>query len=546
MLHAAGKYDTVPGPVPVRPAVQTRWAPRRRTYMGYVFPPKQAKRDGLGIVLVLAVIHFLAHTVTNGNYGMFRDEFYYIACADHLNWGYVDQPPLSIALLAGSKALLGESVRAVRFPPAVAGAFLILLTGIVTRELGGGRFAQVLAAMCVMIAPSYLVMTGFFSMNAFDLLFWILAFYVLIRIVKTGNSKLWLLMGLILGLGLLNKIGLLVFGLALAGGLLLTPNRKYLLDKHLWGGAAIALLIVLPNILWQMANGWPTLEFIRNAKEYKIADFTPLQFFMGQVVENHPMNALIWLAGLGFILFAKRMRPYRIIGLIFALTFVILVVQKSKVYYMAPVFPVMMAAGAISVEAVCGRRHWRWFRVAALLIVVSGGIATLPMGLPVLSPDAFVNYQKSIRLVAPTEETNEVGALPQYYADRFGWENMVSTVTSVYAKLTPEQKAECAILAGNYGEAGAIDYYGHLYGLPKAISVHNSYYLWGPGDKPVNTVISIGIPRRDLQSLFENIKPEAKVISRYAMPFESNLTVYVCSGPRIPLHEVWSKAKYYM
>jgi 4-amino-4-deoxy-L-arabinose transferase-like glycosyltransferase len=496
-------------------------------------------------LLVLGGLHVLLHVLTNGTYGMFRDEFYYLACADHLAWGYVDHPPLSIALLAASRTVLGDSVHAIRVLPAFAGGCLVVLTGLMARELGGGRFAQLLAALCMAIAPSYLATTGLYSMNAFDLLLWAVSFLLVIRIVKTGNPRLWVFLGAVVGLGLLNKISMLVFGFGLLCGLVLTSHRRQLLSRHVWIAAIIASLLFLPHLLWQVENGWPTLEFMSNAKRYKIAVATPLQFFLGQVLEIHPLNAWLWLVGLCSLLLGRN-RRYRIVGIIYVAAFVAFAAQKSKVYYLAPAYPPLLAAGACAIDTFARRRWWGWTRPVVASVIALGGIATIPMGLPVLPVERLLGYQEALGLRASQAETSTVGALDQHFADRFGWQNMTATVTSVFKTLSPEQQADCVILTGNYGEAGAITYYGRQYGLPPAVSGHNNYYLWGPGEASGRTVIAVGVSGQRLTEFFENVTVGATVVSPHAMPYETNIPVYVCTDPRVPLEEAWHHTKLFI
>jgi len=496
------------------------------------------------IPFVIAGLHFLLHIITNGNYGMFRDEFYYIACARRLAWGYVDQPPLSLAVLAGWMRVFGDSVESIRVVPAVAGVISILLTSLIAREMGGRRFAQAFAALCFAVVPVYLVQTGLFAMNALDILFWTLVFYVLVAIVKSGNSKLWILMGFIIGLGLLNKIGVLVLGAGLAVALILTPGRKYLKSGYLWGAVLIALVIVLPHVLWQVSNDWPTREFINNAKQFKIAAINPVQYFVGQVVIMHPAISFVWLLGLGALLGWKRLGPYRILGLIYIVALVIFMVQRSKVYYLSPAYAPLLAAGAVSIERMISRRGLRWVGPVIFIVIAILGAATFPVALPILDPSRVVGYQQRIGLTPPANEVNDdMGPLPQHFADRFGWDNMVSTIAAVYHGLDAEERAECVILTGNYGQAAAIDYLGPRYGLPGAISGHNNYYLWGPGDKSGEVAIAYGASHDVLEAVYEEVTEVAVVVSPYAMPWETNQPVFLCRGLKIGLKEAWRMTK---
>jgi len=497
------------------------------------------------IPIILACVQFLVHVLTNNNYGIFRDEFYYLACADHLAWGYVDHPPLSIALLAVSRALFGDSVQAIRIFSELASALVVVMAGLLAAELGGKRFAQGLSALCAAVVPSYLGITGFFSMNAFDLLFWAIAFYLVMRIINTGNRKLWLFFGVLMGLGLMNKLSTLFFGFALFGGLLLTSHRKMLLDKYLWLSGVLAGLIFLPHILWQFAAGWPTLEFMRNAQQYKIADLSPIQFMLGTMMEMHPFIFLLCLSGLIFLLFSRKNRTYRVFGLMYLILLVFFVVQKSKTYYFTPAHVILLAAGAYAIETWFATR-FRWIKFVIVGLIVIGGLISAPLAIPVLPVETFVAYQTRLGIKPQASEKHGETLLPQHFADRFGWENMTKTIASVYQSLTPDQQTDCTIFASNYGEAGAINYYGRQYGLPQAISGHNNYHLWGYGKASGKIVISIGMPANELRQMFSTVSQAAIIVSPYAMPYETNLPVYLCSDPKVPIEKVWHEVKMFI
>ena len=316
------------------------------------------------ILLSIAGIQFLLHVLTNGNYGIFRDEYYYLACADRLAWGYVDQPPFSIWVLAIWKAVFGQSVHAIRILPALCGSALIVLTGAVAAQLGGGRWAQLFAGVASAIGAAGLVICGFYSMNCYDFLVWVGAYALLIRIARTEDARSWPWLGLVLGLGLFNKVGVLVFGIALVVGLVLTGLRRHFLDRRLYLGGAVALVFLMPYVLWNAANDWPTRQFIENAQQYKIAAISPLAFLAENVLEANPATVPLWVGGLLWILIARPAKPYRIVGLMVIVTWVFLVFQKSKPYYFAASFPVMMAAGGVAWERWTHSKRWRWARWA--------------------------------------------------------------------------------------------------------------------------------------------------------------------------------------
>ncbi|UCG52041.1 MAG: glycosyltransferase family 39 protein [Candidatus Latescibacterota bacterium] len=495
------------------------------------------------LVSAFALVHVVIHLATNGNYGMFRDEFYYWDCANHLAWGYVDQPPLSIALLAGWKTVFGDSVDSLRVLPALCGAFVIVMIALIARELGGGRFAQAFAALAVAAIPSYLGITGFYSMNAFDLVFWTVGFYIVLRIVNDGRQILWIWLGLVLGLGLLNKISILVFGFSLILSMILTRHRRHLARPQFWIGVALAGLIFLPHVIWQIGNGWPTLEFIENAKRNKIADIDLGGFLGAQAMEMGPTNLGIWVLGLLFLLIARSMRRYQIFGWFFLITLIYFVVQKSKPYYLFSVYPVLFAAGAVLIERVASLRRLGWIRPLAVLNVVIGLVIALPMAVPLLSVESYVAYTQRLGMAPSTSENHELAELPQFFADRFGWEEMVAEVAAVYESLSDSDKARCGIVGRNYGETGAINYYGRRYGLPRAASQHNNYFLWGPGEMSGDVLIVVNYARSDLEMVFESVTLVTTLDLEYAMPYEANAPIYVCRGLRIPFDEAWRMGK---
>jgi len=495
---------------------------------------------------ILATAHFLVHVLTNGNYGMFRDEFYYLACADHLAWGYVDHPPFSIAVLALWRAIFGDSVQAIRILPALMGAALVVLTALTARELGGRRMAQTLAALAAAVAPTWLGITGFYSMNAFELVVWTGALLVYARILRGGDRRLWLALGVILGIGLLNKISVLVLGTGIAVGVLLGAVRHDLRRPEPWLAAGIALLLFAPYLIWQVANDWPTREFVANAQRYKIADLSPAAFFGEQILMIHPQSLPLWLAGLWFLMYTRRMKTFRPLGLVYLVAFIIFVMQKSKPYYLTAAYAPLLAAGACAAEAAARRKLGRWLVIVYGVTLAAGGAMIAPLAVPILPVEKLIRHQARIGIGPQSAENNELGALPQYYADRFGWEEMTAEVARVYDALAPEERERCAIVCMNYGEAGAITYYGRKLGLPPAVSQHNSYYLWGPGREEIDVVIAVGFDEEELRGPFASVEAAGHVLTRYAMPYESNLTIWVARGLTVPLADAWRAGKHYI
>ena len=504
---------------------------------------------GYAILILLALVKLLVHLLTAGNYGYFRDELYYIAASERLALGYVDFPPFVALATALVRATLGDSLLALDLLPAMAGAAVVVLAGLMARELGGGRFAQGIAALAVLVAPNFLVFGTFLSMDAFDQLFWVSAAYILLLILKRNEPRLWLLFGLLAGLGLLTKLTMLSFGFAVLVALLLTPARRQLLSPWPWIGGVIAIAFLAPYVYWNATNGWPTPEFWG---EYggKVDEASPVEFLIEQIVTMQPPALPLWLAGLGFYLFAREGRPYRALGWVYVVLFVLFAALNSRFYFLAPAYPMLFAAGGVAVERFVfarRRRLWRWSLPAYAVVLTLSGVIVAPITVvPALPATTLAGITGAFGGGAGVEvETREVAELPQVFADRFGWESMAETVARTYDRLPPEEQSEACVLAGNYGEAGAIDFFGAKHGLPKAISGHNSYYLWGPGDCNGETVISVGVPRERLEGVFGSIGRADTVRCRYCMPDEDDLRVYVSRDPKLPFEEAWPRFKHY-
>ena len=494
------------------------------------------------MLFALASCKLLIQLAGINHYGFFRDELYYIACGQHLAWGYVDQPPL-IALVAWfARHLLGTSLFATRLFPILAGAAVVYATGRVAAELGGGLFAQFLAATAILFAPAYIAFDSFLSMNAFEPLFWLLCAWIAIRIVKGASPRLWLLFGAVAGLGLENKHSMLVFGFALVAGLLLSGQARLLRSKWIWIGAAVALVIFLPNLLWESRNGWPQIEAVRNAQQFKNEAISPWQFLLEQVLFLQPLALPVWLAGMLWCFAAPEGKRFRFLGWSYLFVLAIFIVLGGKSYYSLPIYPVLVAAGGVALEAFFAAPKRRWMAVLFPALLIVAGLVTLPFGTPLLPVETFLRYSQLLPYANSVKtERDATTALPQLYADMFGWENMATQIAHVYQALPQSEQASCAILAGNYGEAGAIDHFGPALGLPAAISGHNSYYFWGPRAYSGSCVILFGERADELKDLFEDAQFVGAITDPHAAIAERNVHVYICRKPRAPLAEIWPR-----
>jgi len=510
------------------------------------FPPvEQAVVSATALLLGLALVKLLLQFAGIRHYGFFRDELYYMACGRHLAWGYVDQPPF-IAFVAWFEAhVFGTSIVALRMLPVLSGAAVVFLTGILARELGADTFGQCLAAISALFAPAFLAFDSFFSMNAFEPLFWVLCALLTVRIVSGASPRWWLAFGALAGVGLENKHTMLVFGFALVAGLILSDEARVFRSKWIWIGGLIALAIFLPNLIWEARHGWPQIEVVRNAQRFKNIPISPLDFLGDQVAFLNPLALPVWLAGLAWLFFSREGRPFRFLSWCYLIVLAVFLALDGKSYYVLPVYPLILAAGGVAIERFSESAGRKWLRTAFPAIIVAGGLLMAPFGVPFLPIKTFLRYENLIpaNKVAKTERDAEHVKIPQLYADMFGWRNIAVTVSQVYASLPPSERSGCAILAGNYGEAGAIDYYGPALGLPPAISGHNSYYDWGPRGYSGSCVILFGERSDRYVKLFGDVRVAAVVHSAHAMPNERSIPVYICHDPLAPLKDLWPHFK---
>jgi 4-amino-4-deoxy-L-arabinose transferase-like glycosyltransferase len=510
-----------------------------------LFSPKE--NLALTIIVGLAVLKLVIHLLTSSNYGYFRDEFYYIAASKHLAFGYVDFPPFIALLTAFVRFTLGDSLLALHFFPALAGAGVIVLTGLMARQLGAGPFGQLLAALAVLVAPVYLGTNALLTMDSFDQLVWAAALHVLILLLKYDRPKLWLVFGLVMGIGLTIKVTPLYFGLALVIGLALTPYRKCFRSPYLYLGGLIALAFLLPYVIWNAANGWPTLEFWRNYGS-KVFQASPLVFLLQQVVIMHPISLPLWLSGLVF-LFTQKGKQYRLFGWMYLMLLLIFMLQNAKNYFLAPFYPVLFASGTVAMQQFASSRGWHWLgwlRANFVPFLVVGGILLAPLTIPMLPVNVLVAYVRVTNGTSVKSENTDTGILPQNFADRFGWEELAVTMSDVYHSLPAEDQAKACIFTSNYGEAGALQFYSSKYDLPPVISGHNNYYLWGPGNCTGEVLIYLGQTNiDDLKQGFADAQQVAINKCQYCMPFENDLPIFLCRGIKVPVEQTWPETKFF-
>ena len=499
----------------------------------------------LRLLALLVGAKLLVHLVSANRYGYFRDELYFLDLARHLDWGYVDCAPL-IAVYTKIALLLGGSLPVLRSLAAVAGAARVALTILLAREIGGRRFAQGLAGLCALAAPIYFGVDSILTMNGFESLFWMGCVLLVIRIVRTGDSRLWIWFGMLVGLGLENKHSTLLFGGAVAVALLLSPERRELLKPWIWLAGGIALLLFLPNILWQIRHGFPTLEDLENVRRTgKNVVLSPLEFVGQQILLLHPLLFPIWLVGLVSFLFGRLSR-LRVLGWIYVVLLAVMIAAKAKNYYLAPIYPMLFASGAVAVESWLARRPWSrgrlWPQIALGMFVAAAGAILAPAILPILPPDKLLAYQRSLGIAPPKTEVRHEGPLDQRLGDQFGWQELVADVAKVYHALPPEERARTGIFASNYGEAGALHLFGPAYGLPPAICAHQNHFLWGPQGFQGDALIWLQWGRRGIEQRCRSVEQVGEHFHPWGMA-EENRPIYLCRGLRAPLQELWPGLK---
>lgn len=509
-----------------------------------------ADRKANLVLAGLAFLYFLLVWAPGllGAYGYFIDELYYLACADHLAFGYVDHPPLSVLLLRGLVATSGDSLPALRALPALAGALTIALIGLIARRLGAGWPGQALAAGAAMVGTVYHITFSYYSMNALSMLLWTACFWVLVEIERRDEPRLWLLFGVLCGLGLENKHTFVLLPLGLAVGLLLTKARRHLASRWLWLGCAIATASLLPNLAWQAAHGWPSLEFYRNADLYKNIPTPPLMVLAYQLLATNPGALPVWIAGLCFFLVSERGRRLRHLGWIYlVLLGLLLIAQKSRPDRIAEAYAVLFAGGGALLSALWQRAGLRWLRWAVPALLGLGGVALAPLGLTLLPPPAAARYAARLGVVPRIEKgEDKMTELPQWMADRLGWQSFVDDVEAVTRAMDPAERDQAIILVPTYGQAGALQLLGRGRGLPPVYAVQNSYSHWGPPPGSPDVAIVTGpFSAETVHRLFDEVELVGVHRCDRCVRWRDEVPIWLAREPKVSLRDAWPTLRHY-
>ncbi len=477
------------------------------------------------------------HVATNGRYGFHRDELQFLDDARHFAFGYVAYPPITPWIERIAFAVAGPSLIALRMFSVLAQAAVLVLAGLMARELGGGRFAQIIAAAAVAISPLELFNGTEFQYTSFDYFWWVLIAYLMIRLLRSGDARLWLAIGAAIGLGMMTKYTMAFFVAGIVGGVLLTPARCYLKSPWLWCGAAVAVLIFLPNLIWQIHHHFITFDFLRHIHARDVGEGRASGFWKDQfIISTNPFTVPLWIAGLIYLWAVPGGKPYRILAWMFAISFVLFVIGKGRGYYQAAAYPMLLAAGAVWEERWMASLRTGWRRAtltATCVALAAGGLASAAIILPILP----LNSPRNIAIRINGDLREEVG-----------WREMVQTIANIRDTLPPAERGRVGILVANYGEAGAIDLYGPAYGLPPAISGVNSFWARGYGNPPPETLIVVGFRPEFMESNFQSCRVAGQNANRYGFDNEESREhpkIFLCGPPRDPWPESWSNFQYY-
>jgi 4-amino-4-deoxy-L-arabinose transferase-like glycosyltransferase len=489
---------------------------------------------------VLSAACLLIHLFANSHYGAFSDELYFIVCGRHPALGYVDQPPLVPLIAAASHGLFGMALLPLRLIPALSMAATVGLSAEFARLLGGGRFAQWLSGVAVLLGGVFLVDGLLLTTDMMQPLTWLGCSWCLVKLAQTKDERWWLGFGLIAGISLLSKYLILFYLAGLAVGIIATPLRRSLLRPQIYLGAIIALAFLAPSTWWQASQGWPFLELGKAGANGKNLVLSPLGFFAQQLLFVGPAAALIWIAGLWRLSVRPAMPELRVFPIAYAVMVVLFFGLHGKAYYLAPIYPVLLAAGAVAIES-----WFRWpvLRGAVLLVVAGIGLLLAPLALPVLPPDHYASCARALGIPggASATEKGKQSTLPLHLAGMFGWPEMAGKVASIYRALPENERANAVFFGRNYGEAAAISLYGNL----PSVSGHNNFYLWPQQNHQGDVVIVLGGDVTQLMHNYRRAELVGHIDSPYAIPYETDVPIYVLRDPREPLSTLWPQLKYY-
>jgi len=488
-------------------------------------------------VLVLAVATvFVLHVATNGRYGFHRDELQTLDDARHLDWGFVAYPPITPLIGRLELILFGTSLAGFRVFSAIAVSLVMLLTGLMAKELGGKRHVQLLAAMAAAISPVALIQGAVFQYVSFDYLWGVTVTYLLVRLLKSDDPRWWVPIGAVLGLGMETRYTMGFLALGVAGAVIVTPARRFLRSRWLWIGVAVSILLFLPTLIWQARHHFIALDFLSYLHARDLRQGRYEGFYKGQLWACVNLATVpLTLLGLWFYFVREEGRRYRLLGWTFAITFAVFAVAGARAYYTAPLYPMLIAGGCVLFGNLVGGLRPIWSRLAYgvqwTAIVVLG-----------------LNFALLVLPVAPmgSHLWQITSKLHDQFREEIGWPDLAASVATVYRSLSPEEREHTGILTGNYGEAGALNLYGPGLGLPRAMSLTNSFWYRGYDPRLPQTVILTGFDLEEASKLFGSCVVAAKNTNPFGVENEESREhpdILLCRNLRMPWPAYWESSR---
>jgi hypothetical protein len=510
-------------------------------------PYQNRKSTYSSFILIFVLIKVLLNLLAIAHFGFHRDELLHLVLADHLDWGYKEVPPF-IALLAKlSNVLFGTSVFAARVFPTIAAGFIVWLTGLITVEFGGKKFAIALACMALIFSPAFAASDYLFQPVVFDQLWWVLAVWLLTRYANTLAPKYLYFLGIAVGMGMLTKYSMAFFTFSLLFGLLISKQRNLLLTKHIFGAVLVAVIIFLPNIVWQFHHHLPVFTHMKTLQKQQL-DYNKPSDFIKQSFLVNGVALIVWVAGFVFLLFSIRLHKFQFIAIAFVLIFSFLLLMNGKDYYLFGAYPMLFAAGGFAFDRLLKTSGYA-LRGVTIALVTLPNLVLFPMLLPVLPINQtlavfkFAHKNMPFTDFAVTWEDHKVHATTQDYADMFGWDTMTALVDSAWNQLTPEQQKHTQIYADNYGDAGAVHHFGKQYHLPDVISLNSSFTLWAPDKLNGDYIIYVdddgGGNVKSFASALESYRKIGEVTDTLAR--ERGTAVFLLVHPKAGLTDRYSK-----
>jgi MFS family permease len=495
---------------------------------------RTALTKDFSLLLYIALTTTVCHLLIGGNYGYFIDELYTLACSRHVSLAFVDIPPVAPALLSLSTALFGDSLFAIHILPSIFCGVMVIIVGLMARELGGKRLAMLTAGIAAAFVPVWMALGSLFTYDFLDQLTLVLLFFSLLKLLKTENLKWWLVIGAIAGIGLMVKPSEIFFIASMALGLLLTKHRRMYATKWPWLGALVAFVIILPAIIWQAAHNFPIAEYWLSYSSYRTVRVGILEFILMQVIGVNPFLLPVWAAGLCYFLFHREGKRYRLLGVIYGLLSLILLFTGAKMYMPIPVYAMLLAGGALVIERFACKKGRKVLVAVFLCLIVVTGVIESPNFMPILPVDSLISYYDTVGSLigAKSIKLDNGGAavLPQFLYDRFEWDVLVRDMAEVYNSLPEEQRKDTAVVSLYYGAAGAVDQLGGAYGLPKATCGHLNYYFFGLDRVESKTWIVVGGSQYELMQYFSSVKVVKLSHTKYRQPYQT--PIFLCTRPK--------------